>query len=939
MTVINTNVRALMVRNAMQTNDRSLTDAMQQLSTGKRINSAKDDAAGLAISTRMTQQIQSLAQAVRNAGDAISLVQTAEGATQQVTDALQRMRELSIEAINDTYGNDQRGYLDLEFQQLKQQIVQIANNTEWNGFPILNGTAGQAVGTPLVQRVSANGQFSTLAVKAGAVSFTPTTGTGPTLKAQVNGMVTKTGPMEIIITGTVGSSGAVGSLGATLNGVVGTVSSTSGKQQFTFVLGGSAQNPQGNGTVTITADADMLAGAGTFSLESKLDYMNAGDASINGTTIDRPPLTFFSPNDLDSNPAASALAKVAAINAKSKDTGVTAVVTTNVMTGSAMSVSSSPHSGFVVVNGFKIPLSTLANNAQGSRAAVVAAINAPKAFESTGVVAIDSGNDAAGVILQAKDGRNIQIVFQRDAGSADDAAFAAVTGLKQGVQTGGYSLSASGQKPITIVTKPGGDITRSGLAEGVFKPDTSVTGTLTRESKVCSEVGYVAPGLKSGDLLINGVEVPPSTAQVAPSASNYRYLDESSAVAIAAAINTQIEQTQVIATATPASVRGEFSSTSTKNWTGDLYISGLKISNVDLTNSASIISAINTNFLVTGVKALENPDGNGIKLQSDGRSFSVQYGVVKNATGAVQGAPTGKGVEAYFGLSGSNATLYAPTGTVWTSGATYSVNQLINSGSYLYSVTTAGTAGTVAPSHSTGAVTATSGTAVLTYVGLANVENLNYGGVSLATTVSIETQAVMTPVAGEPVPKVLPAQIIVAAGVNGFSGSSNFTALGFAEGVYGGESGLDATSPRVGRLSFQIGASAGQTIHIDLGDFGSKGPITGAITADVDDPNHPVNIATSAAAKNVLSILDGAMDSVNATRASMGAIMNRMQQVITNLSNVGTSASASRSQIEDADYAKASSDMARAQIIAQAATAVLAQANTSQQTVLKLLQG
>ena len=880
MTVINTNVRALMVRNAMQTNDRSLTDAMQQLSTGKRINSAKDDAAGLAISTRMTQQIQSLGQAVRNAGDAISLVQTAEGATQQVTDALQRMRELSIEAINDTYGNDQRGYLDLEFQQLKQQIVQIANNTEWNGFPILNGTAGQAVGTPLVQRVSANGQFSTAAVKAGAVSFTPAAAvTAPTLTAVVTGMVTKTGPMEITIT----AGTTAGTLEASLNGGAKVaITGATGAQTVTFPVGGTSINPQGNGTITITPSINFVAGTGTFNLESKLDYMNAGDASINGTTIDRPPLTFFNPNDLDSNPAASALAKVAAINAKSKDTGVTAVVNTNVMTGSAMSVSSSPHSGFVVVNGFKIPLSTLSNNAQGSRAAVVAAINAPKAFESTGVVAIDSGNDAAGVILQAKDGRNIQVVFQRDAGSADDAAFAAVTGLKQGVQTGGYSLSASGQKPITIVTKPGGDIARSGLQEGVFKADTSVAATLARESKVSSAVGYVAPGLKSGDLLINGVEMPPSTAQVAPSASNYRYLDESSAVAIAAAINTQSEQTQVIATPTPASVRGEFSAISTKNWSGDLYISGLKIENVDLTNSASIISAINTNFLVTGVKALENPDGNGIELQSDGRSFSVQYGAVMNATGGAASAPSGMGKEAYFGLSGSNATLYATTN---------------------------------------------------------NVENMNYGGVSLATTVSIETQAVMMPVPGEKAPKVLPAQIIVSAGVNGFSGSSNFTALGVAEGVYGGESGLDATSPRVGRLSFQIGASAGQTIHIDLGDFGSKGPITGAITADVDDPNHPVNIATSAAAKNVLSILDGAMDSVNATRASMGAIMNRMQQVITNLSNVGTNASASRSQIEDADYAKASSDMARAQIIAQAATAVLAQANTSQQTVLKLLQG
>ena len=136
MSTINTNIKALYVQSALQTNERSLTAAMQQLSSGKRINSAKDDAAGLAISTRMTQQIESLNQAVRNANDAISLVQTAEGATQEITTMLQRMRELAIQAMNDTNANDQRSYLDLEFQQLKQQIVQIANNTEWNGFQI-----------------------------------------------------------------------------------------------------------------------------------------------------------------------------------------------------------------------------------------------------------------------------------------------------------------------------------------------------------------------------------------------------------------------------------------------------------------------------------------------------------------------------------------------------------------------------------------------------------------------------------------------------------------------------------------------------------------------------------------------------------------------------------------------------------------------------------
>ena len=105
MAVINTNIKALFSQTALKSTERAQATAMQQLSTGKRINSAKDDAAGLAISTRMTQQIRSLDQAVRNAGDAISLIQTAEGATNSITDMMQRMRELAIQAINDTNEN------------------------------------------------------------------------------------------------------------------------------------------------------------------------------------------------------------------------------------------------------------------------------------------------------------------------------------------------------------------------------------------------------------------------------------------------------------------------------------------------------------------------------------------------------------------------------------------------------------------------------------------------------------------------------------------------------------------------------------------------------------------------------------------------------------------------------------------------------------------
>ena len=145
MAVINTNVKALFSQAALKLTERNQQVSMQQLSTGKRINSSRDDAAGMAIATRMTQQVRSLNQAVRNAGDAITLIQTAEGATNEITDMLQRMRELAIQASNDTNNNEQRSYLDLEFQQLKKQIVQIADNTEWNGFPVLNGSTGERV--------------------------------------------------------------------------------------------------------------------------------------------------------------------------------------------------------------------------------------------------------------------------------------------------------------------------------------------------------------------------------------------------------------------------------------------------------------------------------------------------------------------------------------------------------------------------------------------------------------------------------------------------------------------------------------------------------------------------------------------------------------------------------------------------------------------------
>jgi flagellin len=139
MSVINTNVKSMIAQNAMTVNNRALSKSMEQLSTGKRINAAADDAAGLSIANRMTAQIKALDQSVRNANDGISMMQTAEGATKEITNMLQRMRELSVQAANDSYSAGDRTAIAGEMTQLTSEITRVASNTQWNGMSILSG--------------------------------------------------------------------------------------------------------------------------------------------------------------------------------------------------------------------------------------------------------------------------------------------------------------------------------------------------------------------------------------------------------------------------------------------------------------------------------------------------------------------------------------------------------------------------------------------------------------------------------------------------------------------------------------------------------------------------------------------------------------------------------------------------------------------------------
>ena len=173
MSVINSNMSAIIATNAIIRNDRDQETAMERLSTGLRINSASDDAAGLAISERMKAEVSGLQQASRNANDAISMLETVEGASFEIVEMLQRMRELAVQASSDTYSLGDRKSLDLEFGQLMEEIQRISNTTVWNTMSLMNGddvTTGAVAATSVTIQI---GKSSTQTMTLSFNSWNP----------------------------------------------------------------------------------------------------------------------------------------------------------------------------------------------------------------------------------------------------------------------------------------------------------------------------------------------------------------------------------------------------------------------------------------------------------------------------------------------------------------------------------------------------------------------------------------------------------------------------------------------------------------------------------------------------------------------------------------------------------------------------------------------
>ena len=165
MPVVNTNINSIVAQNATNKSDRAMTKTMEKLSTGFRINKSGDDAAGLAVSTKMTAQIRGTNQAGRNISDAIALVQTADGATREISAIMQRMRELAVQGATETYSTDDLALMDTEYQQLEAEIQRIVDQTKWNKMELLDGSGGSGgAGAFIIQVGSDNAQGMTVTI-------------------------------------------------------------------------------------------------------------------------------------------------------------------------------------------------------------------------------------------------------------------------------------------------------------------------------------------------------------------------------------------------------------------------------------------------------------------------------------------------------------------------------------------------------------------------------------------------------------------------------------------------------------------------------------------------------------------------------------------------------------------------------------------------------
>jgi flagellin len=842
---VNTNISSLTAQRALATADKDLATSMERLSTGKRINTASDDAAGMAIATRLTSQINGLNQAVKNANSAIALTQTIDGALDEVTEMLQRARELSVQSASSTVSATDRSFIQDEITQLMSEIDRIASSTQYNGQSVLDGTfTGNKI------QIGANGG-ETLSISvdnAAASAIGNYVITGDVIKEQGstsgNANITDAAD-DIIITGTatstidVATGDSAKQVAAKINAVTATTGVTAeAKTQaliYTDKVAAQTFTLKVNGTDTASfsiSSSDVSAGVIALNNISATTGVTA-----EATAANRIMLTSADGSDIRVENE-STDTDLRAKNLKFDGTEITAVAAHAVKQDTAVLATNTAH---VFVNnstGVETSFSTVAQNEVTEFEAVInTALSA-----TSGTSGVRETTDAASTLgtgdyyLSHTSTGNVYRITVADATVAGWQT-AVTTAVYEGGSFSGETAnladtSAEFGKLITVYDAGDHDNTgKVGIQSGRHFGDFEIYSD-----------SALSVNIANNNRAVTGIE-----------ATGVGVYGEDSTVAIAA-VGVEVAASQGYTADMDASLEATPEPTTANDGAARVF---LEIINGDAADD----SITDVKFTVTGT----NRDGNVIRETVD-------------------------------------------TGTI-THTSTAS------------STTTATTFGTT-----------------LEFASVTAVEGINIGGMDANDNISVGylTKDDTFNYVGA---RTMGDFDITAAGSSVINTSTQSGDLDTSDSAFTASStstndtltfqgGIQLTSGEsfsVTQSSTEGGTAASNDNYLTSG--------TSALSAVSS-----VSVATQAGAESAMKTIDGAIEKVAQIRSSLGAIENRLGHTVDNLMNVSENSTAARASLTDADFSVESANLAKAQVLLQAGTAMLAQANAAPQMVLQLLQ-
>ena len=1033
---VNTNMSSLVTQRALGDSKSELDQAMERLASGKRINSAADDAAGLAISSRMEAQVASYRMAIRNANDGISLAKTAEGAMEEITEMLQRMRELSMASANGTYSQTDRMSLDLEVQQLKEEIDRITKNSVFNGRSLLDGTFDSVmqVGTQSSEAVTVNianlttdslggisGATVSEAVTQVAFKGTEATPTVTQLSFESNDDYTfvlklaipsdsmssnftdsspsindADGPLTLSynISASVVNGGAgdvVSAINQAIRGAPDHISYTD--------TGGDAQGRSPVSTNAVTSAVAAVADSFRVSYVGKsvtVENLNGMAISVEAGAVEQ-----AEGDALDPSVTGSMSRSGGSLTFTSVAGGIgpaSAASETKVLGGSGAQVTSFQNAG--------------------GGGAVTNPANSQSTLE-IGIFADTYGETATDYTNVGSGGADDRIHFELTSGSEtlslDTGTVNETNDIDDVLAELGAALRTSGNTDYTITKSDDGNILFTRTDGADFTLELGDNHQLTTET-----IGKITPELKDGSIAA-------------------RSYDDSGV----ATIDLAFGDTQIAAADNDTGIAaGDGFSFRLTDADGTTVTVGTgAIDNGDAPTAAEIAASMQTALDNAGQTAYTVTAGSGNNLaitRVDGTKFTFEVTdgtdltslnesagswelttsqelVTDNGIGAVSNSESIEpqaimfldilGRDTYrfkFNNDNSPADAQSAFTEVNYNGSTSSLESMAielesslmtmtdkNGDPYDFDVTVEGdrlkiteangtafgisdfestSQGRVMVSNEFGqsptAQTAAKllddtiyDTTAITYANQAPVRTNVKLSFNVEDTYSFTLSdgtatAVISPTEADPTDlSSFAASIRVALRKAGLDGSIEVSVRQSDPDSINPLSRDPLTLPDTITLTHRLGKEIDikNFASIEAGEMYAEANIddtTTGVTRVLNDDTgttskrvKDVSITSESLASDSLEILDRAIEDINMERANLGAIASRLQHTIDNLGNIATNTEAANSRIKDADYASESAKLAKAQVLQQAGTAMLAQANASSQTVLSLLQG